>query len=723
MSAGRLLARISVAPALLIVAWLMVSLPLLLAGVFRPGPAIVLFVPVAAVVLWLGLRDRPADPDPDGDETGAGADAGAGGVPPDRLGQVPWWVTGAVLAITLAFLVLQLAMSTEQILVRRDPASYVQFATWLNDHGSLPIPQMRWAFGGGDPALEYQSPAFYQRGDVIWPQFMAGLPMILALGGWIGGTYTLLAMGPVLGACAVLAFAGLTARLVGPRWAPAGALFLALTLPMMWISRSTFSEAPALILLLGGLSLVYDVRGEAARPPQRSEEGRAQHAGGDRGVAPPWERTGLPQSARVKAFLAGLALGLIVLVRIDGLRDVLPVVVIAGLLIARRRRTGVPLLLGLTIGVGAGLIEGFTLSRPYLDYLHASLDPLLIGTGVLLALTAVMVVALRVRRTGERLRRLGARVSAGRLPNAAAVLTVLVMVVFAVRPYVQTVRRVPTNPDDELNAKFIESTQRLAGLPLDGTRQYSELSLYWVIWYIGVPAMLLATFGAALLVRRLLRRGSPEWLLPYAVIAFTTVQVLWRPGITPDHPWATRRLIGLVIPGLLLIAVWGLAWAFRRVRRLGYGRAVTNTAAVAGVLVLAAPIAISSAPLMLVKTDQDEVAAVRGMCEKFGPGRSIVVVETVTADRFLQLIRSMCGLPAARTVDRARPADVRRVIGKIRAAGRRPVIIGAEAGQVAPYGRPTKIVELRTRQDERTLVESPNGSWTLNVFVWMSEPS
>ncbi|GAA2623724.1 hypothetical protein SMC26_25690 [Actinomadura fulvescens] len=692
-SAGRLLARISVAPALLVVAWLMVSLPLLLAGMFRPGPAIAMFVPVAAVVVWLGLRDRPADQD----KAGSGSGSPERADPADRGVPVPWWVTGAVLAIALAFLVLQMIMCSEQVIVRRDPASYVQFATWLNDHGSLPIPQTHWAFGGGDPALEYQSPAFYQRGDVIWPQFMAGLPMILALGGWIGGTPALLAMAPLLGACAVLAFAGLTARLVGPRWAPAGALFLALTLPMLWISRSTFSELPALILLLGGLCLMYDVRAEATR--------------------------GLPRSARVKAFLAGLSLGLIVLVRIDGLRDVLPVVVIAGLLIARRRRTGVPLILGLAIGVGAGLIEGFTLSRPYLDYLHASVDPLLLGTAVLVALTAVMVVALRAPRSGERLRRLGARISAGRLPDAAAVLTVLVMIALAVRPHVQTVRRVPTNDDDRLNAQFIEATQKLAGLPLDGTRQYSELSLYWVTWYLGIPAVLLATFGAALLARRLLRRRSPEWLLPYAVIVFTTLQVLWRPGITPDHPWATRRLIGVVIPGLLLFAVWGLAWTFRRVRRVGYGRHVTNAAAITGVLMLAVPIAIASGKFMFTRVDQGEVAAVRGMCEKFGPGRSIVVVERVTADRFLQVIRSMCGLPAARTVERARPADVWRVVGRIQAAGRRPVILGAEAGQVALYGTPTKIVELRTRQDERTLVDAPDGSWTFNVNVWMSEPS
>lgn len=674
MTAGRLLARATVAPALLVAAWLAVSLPLLMAGAFRPGPAIVLYVPVAAGTLWLGLRGRPAHPFREG------------------LGAVSWWSAGGVLAVAGGFLVLQLAMCSEQIIVRRDPASYAQFAAWLNEHGSLPITQDRWAFGGSDPSLQYASPAFYQVGDTVVPQFMAGLPLVLALGGWVGGTHGLLSMAPLLGACAVLSFGGLVARLVGPRWAPGGALLLALTLPMLWVSRSTFSELPALVLLLGGLALLYDVR-----------------------------ENGVPGS-RAKAFLGGFTLGLILLARIDALRDLLPVVVFAGLLVARRRRTGYPLAAGLTVGAGAGLAEGFMFSKPYLDYLHASLDPLLALTVALIGATALMVALLRLRATGPRLHRLGAAVARGRLPDAAAVLTVAVMAAFAVRPLVQTVRRVPANADDRLNAHFIEEVQRVNHLPLDGARQYSELSLHWVAWYIGVPALLLATFGAALLGRRLLRGGAPEWLLPYAVIVWTTATTLARPAITPDHPWASRRLIGLVIPGLLLFAVWGTAWAVRRVRRVGYGPAVTRWSAAAAIVLLAVPVLLTSGPYLFARTDQGEVAAVRGLCDRLGEGRSVVVVDRATADRYLPAVRGMCGLPAARTVPAATPADVRRVIGKVYAAGRRPVVMGAQPAQVAAYGPAAQAVKLRTRQDERTLTEPPGSTWGLSSDVWISEP-
>ncbi|TDE19186.1 hypothetical protein [Actinomadura sp. 6K520] len=679
MNAGRLLMRVTVVPSLLLVAWLAVSLPLLMAGAFRPIPAFALFLPVAALVLWLGLRTGPHD-GARGEDAAAGREA------------VPWWAVAAVFAITAAFLVLQVVMSAEQIIVRRDPASYVQFATWLAEHGSLPIPLMEGAFGGPDGVIYYQSPAFYQHDGAIVPQFMAGLPLVLALGGWIGGTHGILLTAPLLGACCVLAFAGLVARLVGPRWAPAGALFLALALPMLYVSRNTFSEPPAILLLVGGLSLMYD---------SRREEGRR---------------------ADLKAFLAGLALGLIVLVRIDGLRDVLPVVAFAGFYVARRRWIGYWTAGGLLLGAGAGLAEGFTLSLPYLAYLYASLAPLLLITAVILVGTVAMVVLLRWDRTGIPLRRAGAAVARGRVPGAAAVLTVLVLLGFALRPLVQTVRRPPATADDEMNVRFIETVQRIQGLPVDGTRQYSELSLHWVAWYIGPPALLFAALGAALLVRRLLRGQSPEWLLPYAMIVWTTTQVLLRPGITPDHPWASRRLIGLVIPGLLLFALFAAAWTARRVRRLGYSPRAMRIGTVTGVGLMLVPVVLTSGGYIVTRTERHEVAAVERMCGALRPDSSIVVVEHSTADRFLQVVRGMCGRPAARTSDAATPADVRRVIAKVRDAGRRPVIMAAEAEQVAPYGTPTRILRLDTRQDGRTLTEPPGGTWGLAMEVWIAEP-
>src|SRR5260370_32967641 len=99
------------------------------------------------------------------------------------------------------------------IIVSRDPASYIQFANWIAHHGSLPIPQGRAAFGGTHHVLTFSSFAYYQVGSSVVPQFMAGLPMILAAGFWVGGVSLAAAMGPLFGAGAVLTFGGPGGRL------------------------------------------------------------------------------------------------------------------------------------------------------------------------------------------------------------------------------------------------------------------------------------------------------------------------------------------------------------------------------------------------------------------------------------------------------------------------------------------------------------------------------
>src|SRR5260370_36728412 len=87
---------------------------------------------------------------------------------------------------------------------------------------------------------------------------MGGLAMILAGGFWVGGVALAAAMGPVLGALAGLTFGGLAARLGGPRWAPLAALVLAISLPGLFTSRSTYSEPLVRILLPRGCSLALD---------------------------------------------------------------------------------------------------------------------------------------------------------------------------------------------------------------------------------------------------------------------------------------------------------------------------------------------------------------------------------------------------------------------------------------------------------------------------------
>ncbi|GLK08434.1 hypothetical protein [Streptosporangium carneum] len=701
-SAGRVLAVLSAVPALALAGWLLAGLPLLLLGWFRPVAVLPLGLLAAVLLCRYGLRRLP------------------------ETVEATAWQTGAVIAVVLASAVFNGLLGSEQLIIRRDPATYAQYAVWLAEHGSLPIPYQEAAFGGPDPALRFDSMGFYDHGGAIVPQFMPGPPMIQALGHWLGGLPGLLLVPALLGAMAVLVLSGVVARLVGARWAPLAALVFAVSLPVLYTSRTTFSEMPSLIMLFGGLALLHDARvrlrsgitGLGYLPP-----------------VPSGERPGLIRSAQsvravAGADLAGLVFGLAVLVRIDGLRDVLPVLAYAGLLIALRRiggredgRLGVPLLCGLALGTGLGLAAAYFLTRPYLNYLSGSVRPLLAVCGAVLLLT--LLAAVLAPRLAAPLRR-AARIRW--LPEVAAGLVVLAVVAFAARPWLQTVTRLPVTPEDVLNAGFIERTQQSNGLPVDRYRLYYEESLYWVIWYLGVPVVVLATLAAALLTRRLVRRRGFGWLLPLAVVGWTTAATLLLPSITPDHPWASRRLVPVVLPGLILLAVWGLRWVREKARRVGYGQAAQNGLVAVGAVLLLVPPVITSAGTAFTPVERGERAAVEALCAAIPSRASVLIVERVTGDRLTQVVRGTCGVPTARVAFRQNadipdPSDVTRLVGRVHSTGRVPVLLAVRADQLAPYGEPVQVMSLRARQDERSLVDPPNGTWSMAVDAWMAVPA
>ena len=687
--AARLLGRLTVLPALLVMAWLLAGLPLLLAGVFRPALMLAVSIPVAAVLVPLGLRWIP------------GRASGALPVSRPERAPTPWWAVAGVIAVAVAFGIDQMIYHSQFIIVTRDPASYLQFGNWIAHHGSLPIPQDRAAFGGTHHVLKFASFAYYQVGSSVVPQFMAGLPMILASAFWVGGVTAAAAMGPVLGACAVLTFGGLAARLVGPRWAPLAAAILALSLPEVFSSRSTYSEPLAQLLFLGGLCLVID----------------SLDADG----------TG----ARVLAAVGGLALGLTLLVRIDGASDILPVIPYLGILLIGRRRQAFPMLGGLVVGVIYGGVDGLVLSRPYLASIKTSLVPLALIAGVVITATLVAIAL----RQGKGL----PKVEGTWLPNAAAVLPVVVVVGFALRPYVQTVRAKSTSFFESIMASY----QRADHLPIAPERLYYELSLHWVFWYIGVPAVVLGTLGAALLARRCLRGEAPAWTLPLMIFAWAIVVTLYHPAITPDQPWASRRLVPSVLPGFILLAAWASDWLLGRVRSMGVGRVLRAGLVTCCVAVLVLPAAITTfglrakgggpvgirlaaEGLATKATYGGEIPAVRRLCSAIPRDSSVVFIGSGSggaADRLTQVVRGMCGVPVAR-IDHGRFDTVEQVVRGIEQAGRRPVFLAGVRSRLAPYGGQVRLVmRLRSTMDENALTAPPLHTLPFNVNVWISEPA
>jgi hypothetical protein len=754
---GTIFAAITIVPALLVMAWLLAGLPLLLANRFADIPMLIISVPLALALIFVACRELPAawphgirefwDQRRDRQEPADTTSTEVMGAPqpahpqqadpqqadrPERpKPDVPWWSLISTLVVVAGFAVWQLAENSQQIIVLRDPGTYLQFAYWIAQQGTTHIPQSLAAFGGSHPGMTFSSLGFYQSGTTIQPQFMAGLPMVLAIGVWAGGTLTAVAMAPIIGACAILAFAGLVGRLAGGRWAPAAALVLAITLPQQYTSRNTFSETLAQIMLFGGLCLLADsftlASGRHVLPTP---------------AVTSWRDGPAPNVAL--AFFGGLAIGLTLLIRIDGASDLLPAIPFLGILLVTRRPQAVPFGLGLIIGVAYGLGDGFLLARSYLDSLAPSLRPLAMIVLAAVALTGIGMAIVNVRAFRRWIRFLLRSRPLRWLPEAAATATVLVIIGFAVRPYFQTVHgeTVPAT------INYVAELQKLAGLPIDGHRQYAEDSLYWVIWYLGVPAVILGTLGLALLVRRGLKSlitwqdsgAARIWALPLLIAGWVIVSVLWRPGIIPDQPWASRRLVPMVIPGLILAAAWMAAWIKERGHQLGASRVAGSIVAVCCVIALLVPAAVTTFGaattktasgstrltangLAFKRTAQGENRAVRQLCSAIGPDASVVIVDSQTADRFSQVVRGMCDTPTAR-IDNPTASQVSTVVGDIERTGRRPVLLAGTRDQLANYGGSAReVVNLLTTQDAHELTQPPTRNWLIHFTVWMSDPA
>jgi hypothetical protein len=821
--AGTGLARLTVLPAILVVAWLLAGLPLLLAGAFLPVPVVLVAAPLAVLLVANGLRRVP------------------GSWPQSQPGRqqanwFAWWGTAGTIAVAAGFAAWQFVENSPAIIVTRDPGAYLQTGYWIAQHGSLPIPQMLSAFGGAHHGLSFGSTGFFQHGTSVVPAFMSGLPMLLAGGFWVHGTSGAAALGPVLGGLAVLSFGGLVARLAGPQWAPAGALLLGLTLPQQYTSRSAFSETVIQVLLFGGLSLVIaalrvegaGVRAPASAAARRSPAGAAQPetpasagttfppaastaaagsapattadapAGGHGGPAfgsgeqpdvrdqdqsaaaepasqaaagpaatarlepvpstararglgkalrpDPRALAGWFTPARVMAALGGLALGLTALASASAFIYLLAVIPFAGVLVAARRAVATAFCIGAVTGAGYGLVGGYVLARPFMDTLSVPMEL----TGLIAVWLAAVTIAVTQLLRLPRLRGYLRRVRTGRplrwLPEAGAVVVAAALIGLAIRPYLQTVRGQTSHGA----LAFIAFLQRTQHLPLDPARQYAEDSLYWVIWYIGAPAVLLGGLGAALLVRKCLRSllnwqdadgVARIWALPLLIGCGGTAAVLWDPSILPDQPWASRRLVPVVLPMMITCAAWAAGWLAGRARERGAQPATAAVVALFCVAALAVPTITTTFGIGLSHSgtagglrpttggmafkpvNAGQLDAVRGLCASIGPQSSVIVVDQRVSREFLQVLRGMCAVPAASMAGQPAPAVLAALHG-ISFAGRQPVLLAARPRQLAGLGgSPARVLDLKTTQDPHTLTQPPAAPWPARYVIWMAVPS
>lgn len=541
----------------------------------------------------------------------------------------------------------------EVLLVQRDPGFLTLEGLWLSTNADPDIPLRSAAeVAARIPELSVVSDAFWRAGDHLYAQGAKTFPGLIAMAGWVAGQPGVLAANLVIGALALLAVYDVGRRLIGPGWALLPMAALALTTPMIYFSRTPFTEPTNIVLTFGGLAVLWG----AWRTPRLWP------------VALGCAMVGASALARIDGAAVGagliLALGLVA----AGTRDRQ----------LRRHRTrgfllgsavvGLMVLLGyLDVRVhSAGyLADHAWLYRPLVALLVASFIAAAVGVAVS-HWTALPAWAARHART---------------LGTVAGLAVLVVCVGLAVRPLLWQEHRVVRGSAQEW---FVAAFQRAAGVAVDGTRSYDEMTVVWLFWYLGPATLVLAALGAALLARRGVGLRRPELVAFLVVIGVPSLLYLVRPSITPDQIWAMRRFLPAVLPGALLCAGW---LAARLVAGARGSWQQAGAWGIVGLVMLAPPATWGTLVLTPEYTGRvDQVAQLCALTE----GRKVVVVRAADPP-LLPTLRLLCD---ADVVELPAPATA-EALAAIREAWGDEVLVVAMAADAVP-GLPAAAPTLAT---------------------------
>lgn len=681
-TAGRVLGRLVVGSAAWLVLGSLACALLALAGLWLPLVAAVTLLVLGAVSWWVSHL-----------------------VPMPTL---PRWSAGLLVVVSVAAGVWTGVTHSEQVLPRRDSGSYLQSAIGLTEHHRRPIEVAPDTVGGAGvlriPGITLGSPAFFEVGTLadpaIQPQFMVGPSAWYSVAWWLGGATGAMWAPAVLGALGTLAVGLLAAVTVGGRWAPLAATGVAISVPVLHVDRSTYSEPLATLTLAAGLlALTQAVRFASTSRLLEAERGR------------------LASSA---AYVAGALVGGTVMIRADALRETILLIPVAALGALQRRAFARPMLVAAALSTVVSFAVSWVTSSVYLRSIGGSLVPL-VGLGVLLAAGSAAVV--RAGRRGRRLPEL----ACAWLPRLAAGLVVVTGLFLASRPLWQTVRQSAADH----GSRLVANLQAQQGLPVDGGRTYAEQTLVWMSWWVGPLTLVIALAAAAALAQRAASRwvdGRPlrAWTAPLLVGALSSVLTWYRPGITPDHPWADRRLL-IALPFVVLLVTAAAAVLTRwSTRRMPLPVMVASSAVTS--LVLLVPTALATWPHAGEHVERGELAAVRRVCAALSPHDVVLTVDARAVNEWPQVVRGMCGVPALSTTFALRndPAAltvaVREVSRAVASHGGHLVMLAADSPAVLKTVGAQGImtaVDTTVLEDPRLLERRPDHLVPLPIRVWL----
>lgn len=407
--------------------------------------------------------------------------------------------------------------SSQHLITNRDPGTYTVASGWLVNHDSIEITATT-PFGVA-PGVQPNSGGFSKdtlHQGKLYAQGTHILPALLGLIGRIVGDGRMLHFNVIFGGTALLALYGFVRLLVRPRWALLATTAVALSLPLIHFSRDTFTEPLAMTFTFSMLALLW----------------------------------GAQKTGKISLWmLAGLAAGAGVLTRIDAWIELAALVVFLavylGLAKSKERAVKSAQVLaffaGAAIPTAIGYMDVKYLAHGYYkDQWHHIRPEIILVFG--LVIIGMAAVGLAWRTT------LVAWINQRTKWRAKTIFwaTIIVAVVLAARPLLYQAH---------VTKKAISPT---GAVTYHTVRTYAELTVNWLLWYLGPVLTVLGFYGLAEAGRKAMKDRDMLLLPAFLVITCVSLLYLVKPSIYADQIWAARRQLPVIMPGIAAFGALGL---------------------------------------------------------------------------------------------------------------------------------------------------------------------
>jgi hypothetical protein len=434
----------------------------------------------------------------------------------------------------IAVAIIYIGFPTESIWGGRDHGVYANHGTYISRHGRLDVPYpysksseslfkeaILDSLRALPDSLKFFFPGFYLTSQTITVQFSHLFPVWLAQAFSTFGHYGLFRLNALFALLSSGIFYGLCRSFTPKPYAVIATLFLLLNPSQIWMSRITLTEIFTQFSILSGFLVLA---------------------------------LAIKNSNRILARWAGLFFGFSALIRIDSLL-LAPLLFISHLaqktvdLPSEVKTSSIwyPFYQMALPLFSLAVCYYLFFSTPYFLYLKFSL----MITGFLTLAALVLLIVITPNRSKYFRKLLTSKIF---LALICFIIISLAIYAYWIRPTIE--------PFSVIN---------WPGHVLHGTRNYYENSLINLTKYLSPFVVWGGIFGFLCMLWLIFQKKLNIELMPLLLIyGGITAAYLWKPSITPDHFWAIRRFVPLIIPGFIFFATFGICWILNRLRKKWY---------------------------------------------------------------------------------------------------------------------------------------------------------